>query len=56
METFTVTLRHYRTMKHSERYDSDEQDAKIKSLYISKDAFIDGQPRPDSITVTIRQV
>ena len=53
METFTVTLKHFRTMKNSERYDSDERDAKVKSLYIGKDAFFDGQPRPDSIKVTV---
>ena len=56
METFTVTLRYHSTKKHSVRYDSDEQDAKVKSLYVSNTAFTEGQVRPDSITVTIRQV
>ena len=53
METFTVTLKYHSTKKHSIRYDSDEQDAKVKSLYIGNTAFIEGQTRPDSITVTV---
>ena len=53
MDTITVTLRHKATKVHSERYDSDDKDALVRSIYISKAAFSDGLDRPDSITLTI---
>lgn len=52
MEQVTVTLKHKASKKHSERYDSDDMNAVIKSLYIGKDAF-KGGPRPDRVTVTV---
>ena len=60
METFTVTLNHLRTMKNSERYDAvlmtpmQGQGSLVKSLYIGMDAFSDGHPLPDAITVTVK--
>ena len=53
MDKVTVTLTHHSTKVHSERYDSEEKDPLIRSLYISKSAFDDSIGRPLTITVTV---
>ena len=53
METFTVTLKHLKTNKWSERYDADDKDVPVQNIYISKTAFDDEQRRPDTVTITV---
>lgn len=53
MEQLTVTLRHKASKVNSERYDADDKDALVRSIYISKAAFQDGESRPDEVTLTI---
>ena len=53
MEKVEVTLTHTSTKVHSERYDNKDANTPIKSLYIDKVAFSDGERRPDTIKVTV---
>ena len=53
MESFTVILKHHASKKWSERYDAQDKDSPVKSLYISTTAFEDGQRRPDKVTMTV---
>lgn len=52
MQTQTVTLRLTEAKKHSVRYDAQDPDAAVRTLYVNK-AQLGSSPYPAKLTLTL---